>query len=413
MGRLLAVIVLLATMATPAAAIDVPGTRAQVVCPPVTLADLAPPEADAPPDEPPGETPPPAEEPPPADEPPPEPPPPADPPCDTPFVYEMGSPLMQRVSVYSSFGAPRPPDRLHKGIDLAVPKMTPVFAVAEGTVVWISDECCNLAVDHRDGWRSYYIHLNNDTFGTDDGLGTGVAPGIEVGVRVEPGQLLGWVGDSGNAEETEPHLHFELRMPNGEAIDAAASLLAAEPVPAPALPEQPEPAEDGTVPPVERFPDTFTGAFVDDDGHPEEWLVNMLASWGLVESCDISGVLFCPDAVPSGDELAGMLAAAGFEPPPRPAVYEHQKVRDPGSSLEDGLAVRGCGTRRYCPDQPVTPVEATGLLERSGTPVWLPPHVETLECASLDRVAVTRSGLLLRMAEIMGAVLEPPCDLID
>ena len=281
--------------------------------------------------------------------------------------------------------------------------MTPVFAVADGVVSWVSDNCCNVAVRHRDRWSSYYIHLNNDTYGTDDGLGTGVAPGIEEGVSVRQGQLLGWVGDSGNAEETESHLHFELRMPNGESIDAAASLREAEALAMPALPVQPEPDEDGTVPPVERYSSGFSGPFADDEGVAAEPILALMASWGLLAPCDESGVLVCPDQIPTGLEWAGMLAQAGFATPEGLGLYERTAVKDPTSTLDDGVAVRGCGIRRYCPDQPVSMREATALLIRSSAPAWLAPSIETLDCDVIDPADVTRAGLVLRLAETLRA----------
>ena len=94
-------------------------------------------------------------------------------------------------------------------------KMVPVVAAAAGTIGWVSSTCCALEIEHDDGWSSMYIHLNNDTPGTDDGLGWGIMPGLERGVHVDAGQLIGWVGDSGNAEWTGSHLHFELHTPDG------------------------------------------------------------------------------------------------------------------------------------------------------------------------------------------------------
>jgi murein DD-endopeptidase MepM/ murein hydrolase activator NlpD len=102
--------------------------------------------------------------------------------------------------------------------------MTEVYAVADGTVIHAGTNRLsgrNITIDHRDGWTSHYVHLNNDNPGTDDGdatWGLTVAPGVEEGMAVEAGQLIGWVGDSGNAEGTTPHTHFELRI-GDRAID--------------------------------------------------------------------------------------------------------------------------------------------------------------------------------------------------
>lgn len=124
----------------------------------------------------------------------------------------------------NSFGDARPGGRRHKGNDLLAPRMTEVYAVADGTVIYVGINNLsgrNLKIDHGDGWETYYLHLNNDTPGTDDGRAPWtltVAPGVEVGESVEAGQLIGWVGDSGNAEGTTPHTHFELRR-NGAALN--------------------------------------------------------------------------------------------------------------------------------------------------------------------------------------------------
>lgn len=133
-------------------------------------------------------------------------------------------PVAGSHTLTDSFGDPRGGgSRSHEGVDILADKGTPVVAVADGVVRWVHDEaggrCCDVSVLHDNGWRTRYIHLNNDTPGTDDGRVVGIAEGIEPGVRVRQGQVLGWVGDSGNAEATVSHLHFELRLADGTPLD--------------------------------------------------------------------------------------------------------------------------------------------------------------------------------------------------
>lgn len=128
-----------------------------------------------------------------------------------------------------SWGAPRTGHR-HQGNDLMAPKGTEVYAVADGTVLWVRDRGTAgryVAIDHGDGWESWYMHLNDDNPGTDDGrapleLGIVVSPGDVV----EAGQLIGFVGDSGNAEGSSPHTHFELHI-DGVPVDPHSYLLEA------------------------------------------------------------------------------------------------------------------------------------------------------------------------------------------
>jgi peptidoglycan hydrolase-like protein with peptidoglycan-binding domain len=89
------------------------------------------------------------------------------------------------------------------------------------------ERCCSVVIDHDDGWQSSYLHLNNDTPGTDDGAAWGIADGVVPGFRVEQGQLLGWVGDSQSAEDTAAHLHFELRDTTGTLVNSYAALVTA------------------------------------------------------------------------------------------------------------------------------------------------------------------------------------------
>ncbi len=124
--------------------------------------------------------------------------------------------------------------RLHIGNDLIAKKLIPVVAVADGTVAWVhaqrGGECCYLGITHESQgmpYESRYLHLNNDTPGTNDGKVVGIAKGIVKGVHVQAGQLIGWVGNSGNAEKTTPHLHFELHDEFGNPINPYLILLRA------------------------------------------------------------------------------------------------------------------------------------------------------------------------------------------
>jgi murein DD-endopeptidase MepM/ murein hydrolase activator NlpD len=118
-----------------------------------------------------------------------------------------------------TYGAPRDGGaREHKGTDISAERGTPVVAVASGVVERLGigpNAGLHVVIRHSDGWRSAYLHLNNDSPGTDNGLSMGYGPGVEVGTWVEAGTVIGYVGDSGNAEETSSHLHFELHQPDG------------------------------------------------------------------------------------------------------------------------------------------------------------------------------------------------------
>ncbi|HEY3268980.1 MAG TPA: M23 family metallopeptidase [Armatimonadota bacterium] len=149
-------------------------------------------------------------------------------------------PVLGRVSWSDTFGAPRDGgSRRPQGQDLMAPKMRPVLAAFDGEV-WVSKSpgSNSVGLSGHDGWSATYLHLKNDHPGTDDGQGSAdyaIAPGLSNGDWVAAGQMLGWVGDSGNAENTAPHLHFELHNSSG-AINAAQTLRHARRLPAPLLP---------------------------------------------------------------------------------------------------------------------------------------------------------------------------------
>lgn len=153
-------------------------------------------------------------------------------PTDPELVFrEIVFPVIGEVGFSPGFGNCREAcSRPHNGIDIMTYgwKGLPVVAATDGVVTYVGTDGrlsgCSVRIMDADGWTSHYMHLNNDRPGTDKEEDLCFAPGIEVGARVTAGTLIGWVGDSGNAETTPPHLHFEIRNPDGIPIDAWVSL---------------------------------------------------------------------------------------------------------------------------------------------------------------------------------------------
>ena len=106
--------------------------------------------------------------------------------------------------------------RIHEGIDIRAQKGSPIVAIADGrinTISFTESSGYYIAIDHKNGWLSLYVHLNDDISGNDNlgGRDTAFADGIYLGGEVNAGQTIGYVGDSGNADGTVPHVHFEVR----------------------------------------------------------------------------------------------------------------------------------------------------------------------------------------------------------
>jgi len=140
-------------------------------------------------------------------------------------------PVVERVTYTRSFGAARDGGRAHEGTDLMGAKMHRLLSAVDGTIVDLryrgdgsnADNAVRIRGD--DGYYYAYLHMNNDSPGTDDGRATFnqvFAAGLAVNQRVRAGQLLGYMGDSGNAEGTTPHLHFEIRQPAARVWDSVA-----------------------------------------------------------------------------------------------------------------------------------------------------------------------------------------------
>ena len=121
------------------------------------------------------------------------------------------------ASLVPSFAEARG-ERVHEALDIMAPTGTPVVAVEDGTVVKLfTSKAGGLTLYQFDPSQSvayYYAHLQ------------GYASGVAEGTRVRRGQVIGYVGSTGNADPAAPHLHFaifvlgpERRWWEGTAID--------------------------------------------------------------------------------------------------------------------------------------------------------------------------------------------------
>jgi hypothetical protein len=134
-------------------------------------------------------------------------------------------PVVGPTTFYDDFGEPRG-SGVHQGNDVVAERHTPVVAVEGGTVtVWTKSRGagCMLYLHGRSGTTYLYVHLNNDLTNTNDNRGGCVggvayAPGLHDGQAVRAGELLGFVGDSGDADGIHAHLHFELHPGGGAAV---------------------------------------------------------------------------------------------------------------------------------------------------------------------------------------------------
>lgn len=99
-----------------------------------------------------------------------------------------------------TFGDARSGERMHEALDILAPAGTPVFAVADGRIekLFTSDRG-GLTVyqfEPSGTWCYYYAHLQ------------AYAPGLAEGATVKRGDVIGFVGSTGNADPSAPHLHF-------------------------------------------------------------------------------------------------------------------------------------------------------------------------------------------------------------
>lgn len=124
----------------------------------------------------------------------------------------------------SGFGMRRHPilgyGKMHKGIDFAAPRGTPIYAAGDGTIDKIgivNGYGKYIRIRHRKDLQTAYAHMN------------GFRAGLSNGSRVKQGQIIGYVGTTGRS--TGPHLHYEilvsgkhvnpasLRLPTGKMLE--------------------------------------------------------------------------------------------------------------------------------------------------------------------------------------------------
>lgn len=101
----------------------------------------------------------------------------------------------------------------HNGVDIAVPIGTPVKAPADGKVISVYTHergGKSLIVQHADGWKTGYAHLNDWS--------------VKVGDQVKQGDVIAHSGNTGNSGG--PHLHFTMTNGVGQKVDPEQYLIA-------------------------------------------------------------------------------------------------------------------------------------------------------------------------------------------
>ncbi len=119
-------------------------------------------------------------------------------------------PVNGAVAFTDTWGATRSGGRSHEGVDMIAARGTPLVAIETGTVKRMGNGGLGgitVTMTGAGGDEYYYAHLD------------GWAAGLSVGQAVSVGDLLGYVGNTGNAQYTVPHLHFEYHPGGGSAVN--------------------------------------------------------------------------------------------------------------------------------------------------------------------------------------------------
>lgn len=110
---------------------------------------------------------------------------------------------VKRQQLQDTWGASRGQGRQHEGIDIFAPRGTKIYSVTHGIITDLRDTALGGKViwirGPSNSWH-YYAHLD------------GYAAHLKIGNAVQQGQVIGYVGNSGNARHTRPHLHYGLYL---------------------------------------------------------------------------------------------------------------------------------------------------------------------------------------------------------
>jgi murein DD-endopeptidase MepM/ murein hydrolase activator NlpD len=122
----------------------------------------------------------------------------------------LACPVGEPVVFSDTWGAPRSGGRSHQGVDMMASHGTPVYAITSGRITRMSTSGLggiSLYMYGDDGNEYFYTHLQ------------GYASGIGTGTTVGAGTHIAYVGSTGNASSSAPHLHFEVHPGGGGAVN--------------------------------------------------------------------------------------------------------------------------------------------------------------------------------------------------
>jgi len=312
------------------------------------------------------------------------------------------------VSFIDDYFHPRSGGRTHAATDVMAPKHRPVHAAVGGTLgfVPVTEPSYGWMIDINadDGLRYSYIHLNNDTpvrtssggWSDDDrgGMEHAYAPkiveairttGTARGLRVDRGELIGWVGDSGNAKGGAAHLHFEMHATNAQGayrINPYRSLKAA--------------LAEGDVPGTAGYPGRFRDV---DPASDHAAAIEQLTADAIAFGCGSDR--YCPNVSITRGEVAAFLASArslatGATSAPFPDVAPSHPHAGAIAAVNTAGILEGYVDGRFRPDAPLSRAQLASVLVRAFD---LAPATSTSSPFTDVKVGQTHAAAIIATSE--------------